>query len=208
MTRTPATGGLQAPISIGISMTELEAILEKFNTQPAVEEDLKKMGLQNPSQPQFGLEEITPELLTTTDDKEYTTMYSHQLSWFNYLTPILANVTSGLLQAENQMKLVDAAIRKRLKEQNKLRSKEEKLKDGDIDLEVLNDVIYQEAMLEAQRLKQYKLSLEAMTDIAGRNMKVISRQVEIRRITLDGQLMEGGIPNRGGFQPRPLSSRR
>lgn len=208
MERTPAvSGGLQTPTSIGISMTELEQILVKFDTQGSVEADLKTMGLTEPPKPLFELPEITPEMLSTTDDREYTTVYAQQLSWQNYVSPILAKVTSGLLQAENQMKLVGARIKKRLREQNKLRTKEDKLKEDDIEVEVLNDPIYQEAMLEAQKLKQYKLSLETCHEIAGRNMRVISRQIEIRKLSVEEQQRENNLPFRGGFNPRPLGGR-
>jgi hypothetical protein len=206
MERTPSTGGLATPVSLGVSMTELEAILEKFNTQPSVDEDLKKMGLHKPSQPNTTLAEVTGEMLSTTDERAYTDMYANQLAWFNYLTPTLAEIISGLLQAENQMKLIDARIRKRLKETNKLRPKEERLKEAEMDVEVLDDPIYQEALLEAQKLKQYKLSLEAISDIASRNMKVISRQIEIRRLALEGQFGENGMRNR--IQPRPMGGQR
>lgn len=206
MERTPATGGLAAPTSLGISMTELEAILSKFDTQNAVEQDLKHMGLTDEKKPAFELPEITPEALTTTDNTQYTTLYSQQLAWQNYLSPIVAKVCSGLLQAENQMVLIEAAIEKRLKAQNKLRTKEEKLDKNDIKNEVLNDPIYQEAMLEAQRLKQYKLRLEAMTEIAGRNLRVISRQIELKKMEFDENNRETNINRgRGGFQPRPLT---
>ena len=203
MERQPSNaGGLTAPTSIGISMSELEEIQDRFNTQDRVEEDLKALGIHDASKPSSPLGEITAELLNTTDSRQYTEMYSNQLAWSNYLNPILARVSAGLLQFENQMKLIEAKIRETCREMNKTREKNEKLSADEISNEVLNDPTYQGSMLEAQKLKQYKLSLEAMAEVAGRNMKVVSRQVEIRRQDLEGPGRQENMPGRN---IRPLS---
>lgn len=200
----PPAGGLHVPATLGISVTELEAIQRKFTTQATVEADLKAMGIEDPKQPAYALPELDAKLLTTLDSNEYTEMYTRQLAWSNYLTPILAKVLSGLVEAENQMVLIKAKIEETIREQNKLKTKEDRLNTDDIKNAVLNDPVYQEAMLESQSLKQYKLRLEAAHEIAGRNLKLLSRQVEIRRQDLDSQIAEGGIGNRFGQPHRPI----
>lgn len=209
MDRTPSTGGgLQAPKSLGISMTELDRIVEKFHTQPSVEEDLKKMGITNPPQPQFELQQITAEMLSTVDDVAFTAMYSQQLAWQNYVSPVLAKVTASLLQEETKLKLIGAAIKKHIREQNLLREKKDKLTEDDIENEILTDPVYQETLLEAQRHKQMKLSLEVAEQIAGRNLRVISRQVEIRKEAFEAHQREGNMGYGGARVPGPLGGRR
>ena len=189
MERKPSTsGGLQVPAVLGIKMSDLEAIQSKFTTLGHVDQELKSMGIVGGKQPDFPLPELTAAALTTTSSTEYTEMYAKQLAWSNYLGPVLADVSSGLLEAENQMTLIEAKIKEVAKEQNKARAKEDRVSDVDIKNQVLNDPIYQEAMLEAQRLKQFKLKLEAMHEIAGRNLRLVSRQVTIR-----GQDIEAGL---------------
>ena len=207
MERKPSTtGGLQVPDIIGISMPDLESIQNKFTTLPDVDRELKSMGISGGNQPNFPLPELTAASLTTTNSDEYTLMYAQQLSWSNYLGPILADVSGGLVQAENQMTLIEAKITEVVKQQNKVRSKEDRVSADDIKIQVLNDPIYQEAMLEAQRLKQFKLKLEAMHEIAGRNLRLVSRQVEIRR-----QDIEAGLRTttaRTGGVHRPIGGMR
>lgn len=198
MAREPSNaGGFQAPGTLGIGVSDLEAISNKFQTESEVEAELVMLGIPEVKKPEHELPEITAASLTTTNSQEYTTMYAQQLAWANYLGPILAKVTSNLAQAENQMKLIKAKIEETASARNKLLQKQDRLKESEIENSVLNDVIYQEAMLEAQKYKQLKLRLEAAHEIAGRNLRIISRQVEIRRQEIDGALLEGGIPNRG-----------
>ena len=198
--RTPVTGGLRIPTSLGAPQSKLDVIAETFATQRVIEEDLKKMGVVDQTKPDFELPRVTPESLTTLNSKEYTELYARQLAWFNYLTPLAASIEVGLLESRNTFDLTEAAIKDGLYEQNKLLPKTEKLTSDELKNKVLVHPSYQEALLQVQRMTQYKLRMKAMLEIADRNMIVISRQVEIRRQELEGGLHEGNMPRRG-FQP-------
>lgn len=197
---SPPMGGLQVPKNIGISSKEMTDILTTFSTQEEVEKGLAEMGIVDKPKPLFGIDDITAEILTTTDSREYTTVYARQLAWYNYISPIYAKACSGLIEAENKLTLIEANIRKVVIETNKLRAKEDRLNAEGINTEVLNDETYQGVLLEVQKMKQYKLRLEAFMENVGRNMKVLSRQVEIKKVEIEGNQREGNL-GRGGYAP-------
>jgi len=202
--RTPVNngGGLQITLGVGAPQSKLDKIADTFATQTAIEEELVKMGVTDQPKPNFELPVITRENLTTTNSKEYTDLYAKQLAWFNYLTPIFASVEVALLEAKNTFDLTEAAIKDGLYEENKLLSKAEKLTSDELKNKVLVHPSYQEALLQVQRMTQYKMRLKAMLEIADRNMTVISRQVEIRRQEIEGGVHENNMPRRGRrFQP-------
>lgn len=195
--RSPSTGGLRIPPSLGAPQSVLDKIAENFATQGIIDEDLKKMGVVDQTKPEHELPRITKESLTTTDSRAYTGLYAEQLAWFNYLTPLAASIEVGLLEAKNIFDLTEASIKDGLYEQNKLLPSKEKLSEGELKSKALTNPSYQEALLQVQRMTQYKLRIDAMLDIAKRNMTVISRQVEIRRQELEGGLHESNMPRRG-----------
>ena len=200
-TRQPATGGgLHITTGLGAPQSKLDAIVEKFATTAVIEEDLQKMGIQDQEKPAYALTPITADQLTTTDSRQYTTLYAHHLAWYNYLAPVLAKVKVGLLQSENTFDLLEAEIRNGIQEQNKLMLKEDKLGVKEVTTKVLTHPSYQEALLDVQRWKQYKIRLDTQVEIAERNMSVISRQVEIRRQEIEGGQRESNMPR----NPQPL----
>lgn len=201
--RTPSNqGGLVIREGIGISQSETGKVMSKFDTMPIVERDLSDMGLKDKHKPTFDIPEITAEVLNTTDNRDYTRIYAEQLAWFNYLAPLYAEVRSRLLQAENQRELVEANIKKGLLDIGKEGVRGPKKPTAEeIRIEVLNDPTYQEIMLETQYRTQQKYQLDAWVEIIERNLRVISRQVEIKKIEIGGHQSESGIPQRTPYGP-------
>ena len=66
--------------------------------------------------------------------------------------------------------------------------------------EILLDPRYSYLNHRRQEMTQYKVMLAAYTDSIERGLKVISRQVEIRKIELEQNRVN--IPNRGYESPR------
>lgn len=202
-TRQPQTGGLTIPSGIGVAQSKLDQLISRFATIPTVEQQLHGYGIGMMPKPLVELQQITAEALTTTNNKDYTTMYAQQLAWFNYLAPLLANVEANLLQAENTFTLIEAEIKDGIYEQNKLLEKKDKMSESEVKTKVLVHPTYQDCLLEVQRMKQFKERIDAHAKIASRNMQVISRQVEIRRQEIEGFGRENNMPGRN-LGPRPI----
>lgn len=210
--RTPSTGrtsgGLNIPEGVGLSTGEVHQILSRFATLEDVEKNLANMGFPSERpRPKFDLPDITVETLTRFTNDQYSEIYSQLLAWFNYLVPIHADVKAGLLQAQNQLDLVEASVKKRLTDVNKNKNKGEgKLSAEEVRTEVLVDPTYQAALLEVQTRKQMLLKLDAYWEIADRSLRVVSRQIEIKKIEFDSSNRDGNN-NRGPFVPRPIKGR-
>lgn len=203
--RTPSTrtsGGLSIPGGVGLSTGEVQEILTRFATLSDVEENLAKMGFPaQREQPNFPLPEITVSVLTKYNNDQYSEVYAQLLAWFNYLVPIHADAKAALLQAQNQLDLVEASTQERLVEQNKNKTKGEgRLTEAEIKNKVLCDPTYQTALLEVQTRKQAFIKLDAYWDIADRGLKVISRQIEVKKIEFGGSNREGNL-NRPNYKP-------
>ena len=208
--RTPVSegqhsGGLELPRGVGISTDDLQSVVDQFSTLDKVEESLAQRGFHMGTQPSFGLPDITPEILATVDNREYTTLFAQQNAWSNWIGPNLARAENLLLQTKNTLKIVEAKQRLDLRRTNRLVDKAEKQSATEIDDEVETDPTRMELLLAVQRAQQEVNQLKAWQEIAERNLSLISRQVEIRRQEIEGGQRENNMPQRG--TPRPITHR-
>lgn len=181
MERQPATSGLVIPTDLGISPKEEVKISHRWETLEGVVDTLNKWGFSEAKDPKVEYPRITAELLLTPDIQQYTILYAAQLHWYNYANVLRARVTAEMLQLENEMDDIGAAIRKELRETNKALGKKDGLSTSAIDDEVTTNGRYRELRIRAQELMQFKLELGARVEELESGMKVISRQVEIRK---------------------------
>jgi hypothetical protein len=196
--RNPVTGGLTVPKNVGVSETEQQNIHGKWDTIENVENELAMEGFVPMGTPEFECPQVTEDALTTPDSKEYTTTYARQLAWFNYSSQVLARVTAHLLQIENEMDFIESKLRKQFREVR--RPKEsgkgfDKMSAEEMKDEIRLDPRYSELTLQAQVFKQKKTELSVFVEGIERGLKVISRQVEIRKMEIEQGRVN--IPNRG-----------
>lgn len=191
--RHPVTGGLSLPTNIGVGETEQSKIHSTWDTVDKVEGELAMEGFIPMMTPEFECPQVTEEELTTEDSKSYTQTFARQFAWFNYSSQVLARVTVRLLQIENEQAIIESRMRVGFKE--RMRNGAPKMSEKDIQDQINLDPRYQELMLQAQNYKQKKTVLSAFAEGIERGLKVISRQVEIRK----GEIEAGkvNIPGRG-----------
>ena len=93
-------------------------------------------------------------------------------------------------------------LRKKLKESGAKMTKEDRedMVSGDPD--------YHELRLMSQELEQTKIMLTSHEENIGRSLRVISRQVEIRKAEIEQSRMEGTLPGRGKVSRQVLPARR
>lgn len=199
-TRQPITGGLKLPTNMGVGATTESQVHSMWNTLDEVEEQLAAEGFSRVGQPNFGCPQITEEALTTADNKSYTTTYAQQLAWFNYSSQTLARASAELLQVKNEMDVIDARMRKIFRERMQTGGKDAKMSAKDIEGEILLDARYSYLMHRQQQLTQYKIELGTYAEGIERGLKVISRQVEIRKMEMEQTRVN--IPGRGFGGPR------
>jgi hypothetical protein len=200
----PVNGGLSLPRIVGAGETLVRKTKERWDTLDGVEEHLRELKVPDLREPTVEAPEVTAEHLLTPDTKEYTVMFANTRIWYGYATRLLARTHAALLEVGNQLANLEAALRKKLRDQQKGAAKADKLSAAEIDDEVTTDPDWQELKLREQTLKQYKLELSAWYDDLDRQLKLVSRQVEVRREDFQGGRNEGNMPGRekGTFQNR------
>lgn len=189
-TRQPSTtGGLSLPTNVGMGQTAEQQVHAQWDTVGQVEAELAMRGFMPMDTPNYPCPVITEEALTTSDSKSYTTTYAQQLSWFNYSSQTLSRIVADLLGVQNEMTLIEARMRKGFR-LNGAKMTAQQMAD-----EILLDPRYLELKHREQLLSQHKIELSAYTEGIERGLKVISRQVEIRKQEIEQNRVN--IPGRG-----------
>jgi len=198
--RTPVPGGgLRLPVSMGMSPKEEEAVSNRWDTLETVIETLSTWGFREAISPNIEYPSLTADMLLTQDVKMYTTMYTSFLRWFNYSNKMKARVIAELLQLENEMGDIGAETRKRLRRENEARKKP--LTAKDIDDEIDTNLRHRELHIRAQAVKQMKIEMDAQCEELERSLRVISRNIEVRKEELgDGRKAEN-MPSRVNGRP-------
>jgi len=168
---------------------------QEWSTFPKVEAMVLEAGFMDDNKPNYPCPRIVDSSLTTMSNREFSTIYYQLLAWRNYISPILARVKCRLLEVQNQMNRTASTIRKGIRD-SKIKMTKEEREDA-----VQADPYYTSLSLVSQELEQQKLMLVAFEENIGRSLRVISRQVEIRKSEIEQSRMEGNLPGRGRMQP-------
>lgn len=191
----PTYGGIPAaPRNIGLGESANVELRRQWDTLTDVETELLREGFTPMAKPLCGMPTVTEEMLTTPNSQAYTQMYAEQYSWFSYSSYLLALVTASLLQVRNRLDYVESLQRRQLRDESKL--SKEKVNAADLDMLIKQHPEYKELKIEEQRFTQRKGMLSTYVESLESGMRIISRQVEIRKIDFEGTRNEANMPGR------------
>lgn len=187
-------GGLVIPDHIGISDHELAEIQQQHDTFDDVELTLSKLGFNPIEKPQRQCPKLTAEILATVNTVEYSSAYTQFNSWHSYAHNTLARLKAYRLQISREMDDIARRIRMasyKTKGAGKGPSKEQ-----------LSDLVesnprYMELDLTKLKLDQQIMLTESQVDSLERDLRLISRQIELLRMDHENGRTEHNIPNRG-----------
>jgi hypothetical protein len=183
-------------IPIGVGAQEAQSIQARWDTADDSDRRVIGTGLVDHPKPEFSCPDLDADTLTTPDSRSYTETYVHILAWFNYSNELLANVQARVLQYDNMLRVLTAQTRIRQREISAA-SGAKKMPEEEIQDLLYTNPEYQNILLELQRYKQLKLMMESKVDAIERSLKVISRQVEIRKLDIEQQKNANNMPTRG-----------
>jgi hypothetical protein len=164
----------------------------RWDTFEEVDLDLKSKGFIDATRPPTPLPNLTREQLTNLPNKEYTELHGEYLEWFRYTAEEFSRIRSLVLQVKNEMKDIASEIRSEMKN-----APGKKPPDAEIDLAIEMHSRYRELAQLLQRGEQAKMIMETKVDYLERSLRVISRQVELRKIDAGQGEVQHGLPNRG-----------
>lgn len=198
-----AAGGLALPRDVGTAQSVASAAESRWgSTITRVNERLRAQGFHEVQMPDIHCPEVTTEALLTTDVRTYTVVYEGLLRWFNYTGVLYARVRATLLGIENEMDAIASKKRIKLREFNRALDKAEK-KDAvnaeEMEDIINEDIVYSDLKLQKQELTQAKIQLEARVEALERSLRVVSRQVEIRKAESLGGNRAQNMPNPNAY---------
>jgi hypothetical protein len=204
-------GGLQiSKLSlVGGGESKHQEIHTRWETLPTVLEQFDEWGLPtDPREPKVECPVVTAEMLLTPDAASYTAMFANQRLWFNYAARRLSRIKVELLQTQTEMKDLARQSRQDCREINKTRKKIDRMT-----AEEINDVVetvprYRELRVRELALLQFKTLASDIVEELESAMKLISRQVELRREDSRSGTNEQNMPGRAngrfsGIRPGP-----
>jgi hypothetical protein len=194
---------LRIPVTIGIGESARNKIVDTFNTVEAVEEELHTQGIHERPKPAYECPEVSETDLTTVSYDQYSALYARLLGWYNYVQMPFAKVKSRVLEYENMLDRIAATIRTDLKATNRqFGKKSEKLSESEIKDAILLDPNHTMISLELQKYQQHRIQIEAFMEMVSHSMKVVSRQIEIKKIEFEGSNRDANNQRQPFTHPR------
>lgn len=183
-------GGLriQGPIT-GVGDSEAAQIHEEWTTYPQVRDYLEThLALTVPVEPNFACPPLRVEDLTTPDNKVYTETYAQRVAWFGFYSERKAEHDAIVLELEAEMGIIETRIRTGMRKNSKkvTRTGESKAPPAQEMEDTINlDTRYLELKQKLLVQKQVLKRLNARVETLDREIRLTSRQVEIRRQDFD-----------------------
>lgn len=200
-----ADDGLRLPANLGApERTPVNnKIHARWDTYMEVEEGLAGGGVMllthipggftDSEKPAGGFPSLTPKQLTDTPNKDYTALHGEYLEWFRYTAETYAKIRAQVLQVKNEMEDIELDTKREMRNQPGKKPTEE-----EINIAVGLHSRYRSLKQLQQKAEQTKILLEVRVDYLERSLRVISRQVELRKIDANQGGVNSGMPMRNG----------
>lgn len=190
---------LRLPSNLGIGNEQKSAIALRWDTFTQVMEAVEKIGLHARTLPEYEIPEVDALVLTAPDSFQYTELHTKLLSWWQPMAEMTAQIKAGVLQMENMLEEVEAATRDALREESKQLPKQERYTAECLkDKVVLNPEVAR-VKRSLQVVQQRKLIFEARLEALERALKLVSRQIELRKLDFEGSRVNSNMPGRGRY---------
>lgn len=187
---------LPVTLALGVGEEQKKTLQEHWNTLGDIETNLQAKGFVDFKIPDFECPELNEHVLTSPDSKQYTEVYVHLLAWYNFMSECYAKVEAKILQLENMQEILGAQTRKMARDVTEAAGAKKPTVEEMKDRLLLNPE-YLEVMHELQQQQQSKVLMGRKVDALERSLRLISRQVEIRKLDIEQQRTATAMPMRG-----------
>lgn len=199
-------GGLQLPKELGISGKIQQEIHGEWDTFGVMQDDLEQRGFGPVGKPDFQRPVLTPDILATINGSGISELYTKVSAWQAYANDLFSRIRGGITQVQNEMHYLSIELRGGLI-RARSNAKEKKPTKDDIQAAIELNPRYKELVLELQKLEQQRFIMEGHVDSLNRMLRVVSRQIELRRQELEGNVGGRGYadhPTGRGMRPGRL----
>lgn len=199
-----AHGGLNlGGVITGVGESTAKKIEQEWESFPGVMKYLEThLALVPQAEPEFSCPILKLEDLTTTDSKAYTEAYMQRVAWYGFYTEHKAKHDAIVLEIEAKMSVIETRIRRDMRKNSKRVTKDGSSKappENEMQEAVDSDPHYLDLKKKLVTHKQTLKLLNARVENLDREIKLTSRQVEIRRQEIDNSRSPGTV--RGNIPP-------
>lgn len=197
-------GGLQLPSVPGIGASEEEEIHQRWSQADNVQTYLEmQLGMVPTKEPEFVCPELDVTDLTTPDSEAYTRVYAQRTAWFGFLAERKAEHDAIVLEVEAEMEDIATRVRTAMRKNStrKTRSGEAKQPPlAEMEDAINSNVRYVELKQKLTYHKQVLTRLNARIERLDRELRLTSRQVELRKIDYDTTNRGSNLSHRPGMR--------
>lgn len=188
-------GGLYIPPGVGPGEQEISSMSNEWDTYDMSEAYLIDKSIYEVDMPRHERPSITLEVLASPNSKSYTELYLKIEAWHNYVCNVMAEIKARMVGYENEQD--DIALHIRNDFARAASSGTKKTSVATINDAIESNPRFRELKLEIQKWEQRKILLSARLNSLEHDLKLVSRQVEIRRQDIDAGRVGGNMPGRG-----------
>jgi len=180
MMNLPQTPGLHIPGVMGPTAEDTAALSAQWDTLSAAQIELAQEGFLPLDRPNFVFPNITLELLTSPNTREYTDAYRCSVAWLDYARDRVARTDADMLQMKNVKAELERQLRRSLIEGTRANSDKRPTVQEQADY-VAGDPTYIDLIKRMQYTQQKELVYKSELKRYEAAVALLSRNVEIRR---------------------------
>ena len=201
-----AHGGLNlGGVITGVGESTAKKIEQEWDSFTGVMQYLEtNLALVPRNEPEFACPILKLEDLTTPDGKAYTEAYMQRVAWYGFYTEHKAKHDAIVLELEAKMTVIETRIRRDMRKNSKRVAKSGETKappENEMQESVDSDPHYLDLKKKLVTHRQTLKLLNARVENLDREIKLTSRQVEIRRQEIESGGRTPGV--RGSGPPPP-----
>ena len=191
-------GGLNVTGDMGMGQSRQEEIHSAWATFDEMELQITRAGIPPLEKPACTIPHITARLLNDADTREFTQIFSNFGEWYGYITNLHGRIKAKLVEIDNEMDDIVVHNRKAMLEAWRAAGGKKSDKPTIQEMSDYNELYdhYRTLKHERQQGEQQRLMLDPRKEQLYRDMKIVSRQVEIRGQEIERNRMTGNMPGR------------
>jgi len=189
----PQTPGLHIPGVMGPTEQDTAALNARWDTLSIAQIELAQEGFLPLDRPNFVFPNITLELLTSPNTREYTDAYRCAVAWLDYARDRVARTDAEMLQMKNVKSEMERTLRRALIEGVRASSDKRPTLQEQADY-VASDPSYSDLIKRMQYTQQKELVYKSELKRYEAAVALISRNVEIRREQWGAGNSQAGAP--------------
>jgi hypothetical protein len=183
-----------------LPVQEAAQLHARWDTADTIEAEVTSWGFPAVVRPNCVAPSLTPETLTSPDTRHYTVIYTQIQEWHTYTQSVVSRVRIRLLQIKNEMGRIEINIKQRACQDAEHHKQKKPTKEALEDLYQMHPG-WVELQLQQQIQDQRRILVDGYLERFDNDLKLISRNIELRKTDLENRGVGNNIPHRGNPPP-------